>query len=316
MAHIQVIGCGVIGLTTAVVLQEAGHEVEICCKDLPEQTVSAVAAAIWFPFSAEPKKRVDAWSKSTFFAFTKLAYQSHKTGVFMTDFLVYVEDPSYVYWEEALPQGIKREAEPELIPDHYHTAYYLRVPFSDSSLYMPYLMKRFREKGGRLTQRKVTDLLAEAQHYDWVINCSGLGARELCNDQELYPIRGQVVRLKKPDRPVRTFIDEYMPHRLAYTLERTHDLILGGTAVPHNESTQEDLTITQRIRQLCAEKQPMLKDLPVLEVKVGLRPGRKAIRLEKHPRQNIIHNYGHGGSGYTVSWGCAKEVLQIIEQHD
>jgi len=316
MAHIEVIGCGVIGLTTAIVLQETGHDVTICCKDLPENTVSAVAAAIWFPFSAEPKKRVDAWSKSTFFAFTKLSRQPRKTGVFMTDFLVYVEDPTYVYWEDALPQGIKKDAEPELIPEDYHTAYYLRVPFSDSSMYMPYLMDRFRKNGGQMIQREVSDLLAEANNYDWIINCTGLGAKALCNDDELYPIRGQVLRLQKPDQPMRTFIDEYMPQRLAYALQRTNDIILGGTAVPHDDSEEEHTAVTERIRELCQEKQPELKALPILEVKVGLRPGRKSIRLEKQPGRNIIHNYGHGGSGYTVSWGCAKEVVQIIEQHD
>lgn len=316
MAHIQVIGCGVIGLTTAVELQEAGHKVDITCRALPHNTVSAVAAAIWFPFSAEPKARVDAWSRSTFLTFARLAAEPHQTGVFMTDFLVYVEDASYVYWEDALPQGIKREAEPELIPGHYHTAYYLRVPFSDSSVYMPYLLKRFRQNGGQIQQREVTDLLAEAKHYDWVINCTGLGARELCDDPHLYPIRGQVLRVPKPDQPLRTFIDEYMPQRLAYVLERRNDVILGGTAVPHDYSMEEDGQMTQRIRELCEDKQPALREMPTLEVKTGLRPGRTAIRLEKQANHNIIHNYGHGGSGYTVSWGCAKEVLQIIEKNE
>lgn len=316
MAHIEVIGCGVIGLTTAIALQEAGHNVEICCKDLPEDTVSAVAAAIWFPFSAEPKKRVDAWSKSTFFTFTKLARHPQKTGVFMTDFLVYIEDPSYVYWEDALPQGIKRVVEPELIPAHYHTAYYLRVPFSDSSIYMPYLVHRFRKNGGQIVQREVTDLLAEANHYDWVINCSGLGARDLCDDKALYPIQGQVIRVKNAGQPLPSFIDEYVPQRLAYALQRTNDIILGGTAVPNEDSCLEDPTATRRIRKLCAEKIPQLAGLPTLEVKTGLRPGRKVVRLEQQAGENIIHNYGHGGSGYTVSWGCAREVVQIIEQYD
>jgi D-amino-acid oxidase len=42
---------------------------------------------------------------------------------------------------------------------------------------------------------------------------------------------------------------------------------------------------------------------------VGLRPGRTAVRLER--MGNIIHNYGHGGGGYTVAWGCASEVGRL-----
>jgi D-amino-acid oxidase len=53
----------------------------------------------------------------------------------------------------------------------------------------------------------------------------------------------------------------------------------------------------------------------VLEHKVGLRPGRPEIRLEREdgpiPR---IHNYGHGGSGITLSWGCAEETLRLVQE--
>lgn len=312
MAHIRVIGCGVTGLTTAIAVQEAGHQVDIVCRDLPDATVSAVAAAIWFPFSAEPKERVNAWSKTTFFAFQQLAKYPTKTGVFMTDFLVYIEDPDYVYWESALPAGIVRPAEPDLIPEHYHSAYYARVPLSDSAVYMPYLLDRFRKNGGQIEQREVLDLEEEAEQADWLINCSGLGARTLCRDESLYPIRGQVVRLSKPKTTLRTLIDEYMPHRLAYVLPRTHDVIIGGTAVAHDASTTENPEETRQIRDLCTKILPEINDLSVLEVKVGHRPGRPQVRLESEAGKRIIHNYGHGGSGYTVSWGCAFEVRDLL----
>lgn len=316
MAHINVIGCGVSGLSTAIRLQEAGHQVTIISRDHFQDTVSAVAAAIWFPFSAEPQDRVNAWSKETFDVFRQLAKEPEKTGVFMTDFLVFIEDPSYVYWESALPEGIKSPAAPGEIPEQYHSGYYVRVPLSDSSKYMPYLMDRFQSAGGQVEYRTVTDLEAEARRADWLVNCTGMGARELCDDQELYPIRGQVLRLKKTDTPVKCFIDEYIPHRIAYALPRTDDIILGGTAIAHDASTEEDTQATRTIRTLCTQHQPQLKDLEVLEVKVGHRPGRSSVRLEREPGTNIIHNYGHGGSGYTISWGCADEVVKVIDPPD
>lgn len=52
---------------------------------------------------------------------------------------------------------------------------------------------------------------------------------------------------------------------------------------------------------------------------VGLRPGRSSVRLEieqypiNHKIVNIIHNYGHGGCGVTLCFGCAAEAVELVE---
>lgn len=312
MAKVLVIGSGVSGLTTAIVGLRQGHQVNLVYRDHWSETVSAIAAAIWFPFSAEPQERINAWSKETYDVFADLAHKGCHTGVFMTDFLVLVEDPEYVYWESALPEGSVTPAEADWVLPGYATAYYVRVPLSDSSIYMPYLMEEFIRLGGTQEQRTIFDLEAECSRADWVINCSGLGAQVLCADDQMYPIRGQLVQLEKPETPLKTLIDEFMPQRLAYILPRTNDVILGGTAIAHNSSTEVDPQTTQRIFDLCVERQPQLAHLPIKDVRVGLRPGRWQVRLEKDEHLPVIHNYGHGGSGYTISWGCAHEAIGLI----
>jgi D-amino-acid oxidase len=76
--------------------------------------------------------------------------------------------------------------------------------------------------------------------------------------------------------------------------------------------------MAEAIRERCIALVPALKDATVLEHKVGLRPGRKEVRLELEPLANnraVIHNYGHGGAGFTLSWGCAAEVADRAEAY-
>jgi D-amino-acid oxidase len=104
---------------------------------------------------------------------------------------------------------------------------------------------------------------------------------------------------------------------VTYVIPRSHDCILGGTAEDGEWSTEPDPRTAAAILERCAALEPRLAEAEVLEHKVGLRPGRKEIRLEREdvahgpPR---IHNYGHGGSGVTLSWGCAEETLRLVSQ--
>ena len=64
MRRVIVVGAGVVGLSCAVRLLEAGHRVDVVARDLPLETTSAVAAALWYPYRALPQDRVTAWSGS------------------------------------------------------------------------------------------------------------------------------------------------------------------------------------------------------------------------------------------------------------
>ena len=82
MARVVVVGAGVVGLSCAVRLLEAGHRADVIARDLPLETTSAVAAALWYPYRAYPFERVTAWSTATFTALERLS-RDDATGVRM-----------------------------------------------------------------------------------------------------------------------------------------------------------------------------------------------------------------------------------------
>jgi D-amino-acid oxidase len=182
-------------------------------------------------------------------------------------------------------------------------------------VYFGYLLDRFLESGGRIEHRAISSL-EEAGEGHVVVNCAGLGARELVGDPSMEPIRGQIVRVRNPGLE-RFVLDEDNPEGVTYVIPRSEDCILGGTAEEGEWETEPDPQTAAAILRRCEALEPRLAGADVLEHKAGLRPGRPEIRLEidyvaqSPPR---VHNYGHGGSGVTLSWGCAEETLRLVHQ--
>lgn len=146
-----------------------------------------------------------------------------------------------------------------------------------------------------------------------VVHCAGVGARELAGDAALHPVRGQVVRVENPGVE-RFWLDDEHPEGLTYVIPRGEDCILGGTAEEGAWSTEPDSAVARGILRRCAELEPQLAGARVLEHRVGLRPGRPAVRLEREDFADgtrVVHCYGHGGAGVTLSWGCAEEVVRL-----
>ena len=144
------------------------------------------------------------------------------------------------------------------------------------------------------------------------IRCSGLGARELVGDRSMVPIRGQVVRVAQVGLE-RFVFDDHGPGGVTYIVPRMSDCILGGTDQEHDERLAPDPATAEAILARCIALEPRLAHAAILEHKVGLRPGRPAVRLgaEQGGQTLVIHNYGHGGAGVTLSWGCADEVARL-----
>jgi D-amino-acid oxidase len=305
-----VVGCGVIGLTTAICLREAGLDVGIVAAELPPGTTSGVAAAIWYPYKAYPEARVLFWGGRTFEVFEELS-DTPESGVLMREGVeisrLPVPDP---WWAGAIP-GLRRCNEDEL-PPGYVDGHAFTAPIVEMPIYLAYLMDRFGAAGGSVQRRTLSSL--DEVDAGVVVNCVGLGARDLVDDVSMEPIRGQIIRVSNPGIE-RFVLDEDNPESVTYIVPRSGDCILGGTAEVGAWDLEPDSETAAGILRRCTRLEPRLTGVEVLEHKVGLRPGRPEIRLEREdgppPR---IHNYGHGGSGITLSWGCAEETLRLVQE--
>ncbi len=216
-----------------------------------------------------------------------------------------VADP---WWRSAVPE-LNRVAG-ERLPAGYADGYELDLPVIDMALHLPWLR-------GQLSALDVPvrighlDRLADAfDGVDAVVNCTGLGARELVDDTTLLPVRGQVIVLAQCGI-TEWLLDQSDPGRLSYIVPRQDTVLLGGTA----EDGAEDLTVRPEtaaaILHRCGELVPELRTARVLDQRVGLRPGRPTVRLETEfsPHGPVVHCYGHGGAGVTLAYGCAEDVV-------
>jgi len=311
--NITVLGAGVSGLTSAILLAERGYKVQIITKDLPQNTTSAVAAAIWFPYEAYPEKEVARWSYESFLKFQELA-EADASGVMFTPLTTFMDTRERPWWLDALPEShILDDKVPS--PVHKdHQGYTLNVPLIETPIYLPFLIQQFEALGGNINQREIQNI-DELNSSGPIINCTGLGARKLWGDTSVYPIQGQIIKVE-PNANVQAISAEYamgeQSDELAYIIPRRDCIVLGGSAKKHQFSTEVDDELSKRIVGYCGQFQPIVNELEIQDALVGLRPGRSSIRVEKDPLRSVIHNYGHGGAGYTVSWGCAHEVFKLI----
>jgi D-amino-acid oxidase len=306
-SSVAVIGAGVSGLTSAVVLAENGYDVTLFADEL-FATTSAVAGAIWYPYHIRPKAKVERWGRSSYDEFVRLA-SDRRTGVTLIEFYVFSIEarrriPS---WARGMSG---RYLSPDEIPAAYRYGFALTVPLMQTPLYLPYLRRRFRRAGGRIRKRLIRDLGELATEFDAIVNCSGYGARTLCDDRKLRPGRGIVVITPNPgiDRSL-VFAED--PKALTYVIPRQNDCVLGGSD-DHVESTIVPESLARAIYERCRRVEKSLPEM--IGTKAGIRPIRSEVRLE-FERVNgtpVVHNYGHGGAGFTVSWGCARDVLRKI----
>jgi D-amino-acid oxidase len=309
MREATVLGAGVIGLTSAVVLLQRGCRVTILARELPWRTTSAVAAALWFPYEARPPRRVHAWARTTYRELVRLA-ETPAAGVALAAGVVHRRAATGPpFWRDLVP--LWQPAAPAALPPGVLAADELVVPVAEMPVYLQYLVAEVQRLGGRLRQQEVRSL--DEVDAPVVVQCTGLGARTLAPDPGVYAIRGVVVGTT---RTVERFVlDDDHPGGLTYVVPRSRDCVLGGSA----EMGCDDLAVrpgeADAIVARCAGLCPELATARVLEVKVGLRPGRAEVRLEAERLpggRRLVHAYGHGGSGMTLSWGCAEEVAELV----
>lgn len=302
MGRVVVVGAGVTGLTCAVRLAEAGHRVDVLARDLPLETTSVVAAALWYPYKALPQDRVTAWAATAYAAFADLALSGSpaETGVRMmagTEVLhARTDDP---WWAGAVPD--LSHVGP---PSGYADAWSFTAPVVDMPVYLRWLRCRLDDLGGTLTRMSLRALPSVSESV--LVDCAGLGARLLAGDKDVRPVRGQVVLVRGVALD-RWWLDASGP---TYVIPREHEVVVGGTDEDGEWSRTPSPETATEILHRATALVPELADAEVVAHRVGLRPVRPSVRLEAEGR--VVHCYGQGGAGVTLSWGCADEVSGLV----
>ncbi len=310
--EVLVLGGGVSGLSCAVALLEAGHDVRVWARQLPPHTTSNVAAAFWYPYRADPPERVLGWARTSHARFVELAGKGD-TGVARRPAVEVVRAgaPS-PWWADAVPS--LRAATADELPRGAEAGLWFDGIVVDTRRYLEWLLARVVALGGTIETREVADLGQALAACSVVVNCTGLGARDLCGDRELFPIRGQLVRVQDPGVAA-VILDERTDGEITYVVPRGDDVVLGGTSEVGDEDMAVRPASAEAILARCVALAPGLADARVVAHVVGLRPGRSMVRLEAERIGEglVVHDYGHGGAGVTLSWGCAAEVVALVE---
>lgn len=319
--EVTVVGAGVIGLTTALTLQERGHTVRVVAAARGPETTSAIAGAVWFPYRAGPPDKVAAWAAHTRRWLVDLARTMPDAGIdVLTGYEITNEtvSPPPRPWWAALPtmegDALALEiADVERVPSPVTgrpDAWRFTAPRAQPSLFLPWLEAKL---GKPIERRVVTDLARESG--DIVVNCTGLGARELTGDELLLPLLGQIVIAERGTADLATTVtDDRNPDAIFYIIPRRDELVLGGCSLPFPPGAAPELdpAITERIVRHARDLGIAIGN--VRTERVGLRPFRAHVRLEPDERHaRVIHNYGHGGAGFTLCRGCAESVADLIQ---
>lgn len=306
---IAVIGGGVIGLTSAARLLEAGFPVTVFARTLPPHTTSDIAAAFWSPSATADHVKARQWAMDSLATFQSLA-ANPACGILLTDLYSLADTPTDMAYMAS--GGAMCEVPPGVFPAPW-SGWCAPAPRIDVPVYMPWLLEHVRNLGGEVQFHILESLHEVDPAYSIIVNCTGLGAQALTGD-DMFPIRGQVMSVRKPAGLSPAIIYANDATTTTYIIPRSRDCLLGGTYQYGNGNLAVDPTIAEEILARCAVFNPALAQPEILQHKVGLRPGRHFVRLEQETLssgQTVIHNYGHGSVGHTLSWGCAAEVAKL-----
>lgn len=246
-----VLGCGVIGLSTARLLQRKGFQVTIYAKDLPPETTSNIAGALWAPVSVYEENKVGPEFMSLFNLASKISHRM---------FQDFVGDKYGVWWVKNYFMGNDFDfpGGKDLYPGHvelhdsktfpgYPDVIEISTMMIEPPIYLNALLDDFYRAGGKLKVKRFDSVQAISQLPEKVImNCTGLGAGKLFNDKEIIPVKGQLTVLL-PQAEINYSYVVPSHDNLLYMFPRKDGIILGGTSKKGDGSLEPDPGESERI---------------------------------------------------------------------
>ncbi|WP_038550827.1 FAD-dependent oxidoreductase [Corynebacterium glyciniphilum] len=325
--RITVIGAGVIGLSCAYELAEAGHEVTVIADHGPGDTVSALAGALWFPYHAAGTEQVVERSLRRFVELAALGDTSADTATDdFTDDVPPVQmrtgvlherlDPPDRSWVAPVVEVLGDDAVQPVDGGVRAT-----LPMIMTSRYLAWLMDSCRMNGVAFQWRTVASLEELTGTTDAAVIAGGLrGGDLLGGDDAVAPVRGQLMLFANgdggEDGPLLTdwVVDSDDPAHMTYVFPREDEIVVGGTSEPGSWDEAPDQATAEAILARAEALVPELTELPIIGHGAGLRPARETVRIEHVDGYDlpVIAAYGHGGAGVTLSWGTAERVVELV----
>jgi len=323
--RVAVLGAGTVGLSCALkMVQRYGRSVEvtIIAAEFLQQTTSYSCGGLWEPYqiAGTPDESINQWGKIAFEHYRDLfnSRDAVEAGVQLVNCYQLFEahdktaEPSWkdiVFNFDPLSQ---EDIQKMGLPNNYVRGFKFGTYVVDQKYYMQYLTKKLTALGVKYEQKRLTGIqeVMDRGCFDCIINCTGLGAGVVVKDESVYPIRGQVLRLRAP------WIKDIWFFGTSYLIPNVDTVVAGGTAGRGDWNTSVSLEDTKRILDNIEKVFPAIRSAPIESAWVGLRPGRTPLRLESEVMSSngrrstpVVHCYGHGGSGITLAMGCAEDVV-------
>lgn len=321
--RIGVLGAGIVGVTTALELQKEfpSASLTIIAEKFGQETTSDGAAGVFRPassFSGPTEDISRQWVNNSYYFYEdirKSAEALHAGVIQVSGYILssinrdIVQNP---YLENLLPLYRRAtEEELSLYPGNWKYGSFFTTLLTECRKFLPWGMHRFREAGGQIKNKLLNSFDDISSDFDIVVNCLGLGAKYLCSDLQMVPIRGQVLKVKAPW--MKTFLYGDFD---TYILPGIEAVTLGGCRNYDSYDLRVNRHDTESILERCTALVPSLKNAPIIRQWVGLRPHRSPVRVEAEfiNGLKVVHNYGHGGYGVTTAPGTAKHAVQLVKE--
>uniref|UniRef100_A0A1B6M584 FAD dependent oxidoreductase domain-containing protein n=1 Tax=Graphocephala atropunctata TaxID=36148 RepID=A0A1B6M584_9HEMI len=316
---VVVVGAGIVGLTTAAHIQDLlpSVKVTVIADKFNTETTSDGAAGLFYPasnFKGPTPSSAKDWMRYSYKYYENLL--NEECGVHELSGLVASYD-SQEYVENELLVGVASEYRPATPQEmqkyrgDWKYGTFIQTLLIRCRTFLPWIIERIKSKGGQIIKKTVKDFSELKDQYDVVVNCTGLQSKYLCSDDDVAPIRGQIIKVKAPN------IDQFLMSEGVYIIPNGDGLVsLGGISQYGNWNLSVSAPDSEYIRKRCFAATPELESAPVAWEWAGLRPFRETVRVETEQRDGLklVHNYGHGGYGVTSGPGTARDAANFVKQ--